>query len=910
MARISTGQTYGPTGRKTSQRLLGGGDMPSLSGEIARGQMAPMAIQPQASPVNTFISPGQGMQLGGPVSVPRPPDPQAPNGDMAALAKSLGSFNQALGVIGETYVDYQKQQEAAAKLRGEAAAAQLTRFGAFTSYGEALREVEKRAGSDPSVTPLLTELRALDPRALPYAQEGVQDGLVKARISALQSDIENTTALSDGRSLQEVGPDDPAFFDLVTSKAMPAGLMPSVYAKNRDAFYASFGAARSAQAKRHADYKDEETRNGFSKGISGDLTLLYAGMITGDDLAARLGQRLDGLYANSRPSLYKEQKDKLVENLAEAAVAVAGGDLQALDRMAPALGEALEKMPAGRNGEPFIDQLGKPRQTVLNEFYRKLTQGLNTDRELQDKMEQARGEDAADSDIQQYLPPEVLNNPAELQARLDALPQRAVQLFPNDPEAQLAYQNRVQAFATNRTRAYIAPIQRDNAAVEYANQAMNPSADPTADIQRYTQLFQARLIDEADYKGLVAGARARNEKRNDRNYETLRGLQRDLQAQLTEQFRLTTEGDGTPAVTPQEAVQIRQMMGGLYREGEKLILQSPGANLDQQLGQLFENLTMPAIERGQKKSQQPLYQSPEAIAGMFGPGRGDAADNAKRRRQAETAPMYPLQRMEKQLDDLLTGKPLDEATKKILQRAGMKPSEFFIRQMQLQGVPLDGETQQRLRKLDGSDLVSQALPMGGGTGGLGMIMPGRTASMAQRLWKQWSTAVSTAVAPPADARGSLPFTGSASVSVGRGSRQQAIKLAAQQLGISPVHLAAVMSLETGGTFNPGIVGGQGGNYRGLIQFGPTERKTYGYRDGMKFEDQVLGPVVRYLKARGVKPGHGVQEIYAAILTGNVANIAQGGLDWKDSFGTSVRKALPSLTRGGHYQNAVRFLRGT
>jgi len=770
MARISTGQTYGPTGRKTSQRLLGGGDMPSIGGEIARGQMAPAAIQPQASPVNTMVSVGQGPQLGGPVAVPRPPDVPAPNGDMAALAKSLGSFNQALGVIGESYVQYQQQQEAAAKLRGEAAAAQLSRFGAFTDYGEALRAVEKRAETDPSAVRLLTELRALDPRALPYAQENIQDALAKTRISSLQSDVENTTMLPDGRSLESVSPDDPAFFELVTSKAMPAGLMPSVYAKNRDAYYASFGAARSAQAKRHAEFKDEQTRTGFTKGLSGDVTLLYAGMITGDDLAGLLGQKLTELYGNSRPSLYREQRDKLVDNLAEAAVAAAGGDLQALDRMAPALGEALEKTAAGPNGELLIDQFGKPRQAVLNDFYRKLTQGLNTDRELQDKMETARGEDAADNDIQQYLPPEVLNNPAELQARLDALPQRAVLLFPNDPEAQLAYQNRVQSFATNRTRAYIAPIQRDTAALEYANQAMNPSADPTADIQRYTQLFQSRLIDESDYKGLVAGARARNEKRNDRNYETLRGLQRDLQQQLTEQFRLTTEGDGTPAVTPQEAVEIRKAMGGLYREGEKLILQSPGANLDQQLGELFTNVTMPAVERGQKKSQQPLYQSPEAISGMFGPGRGDAADNAKRRRQAETAPMYPLGRMEKQLDDLLTGKPLDDATKKILQRIDMKPSEFFIRQMQLQGVPLDADVQQQLRKLDGSDQVSSALPMSGGAGGMGMIMPGRTASMAQRLWKQWSTAVGNAVTPPAAAaeRGSFPFTGSTVAMTGTG----------------------------------------------------------------------------------------------------------------------------------------------
>jgi hypothetical protein len=134
-----------------------------------------------------------------------------------------------------------------------------------------------------------------------------------------------------------------------------------------------------------------------------------------------------------------------------------------------------------------------------------------------------------------------------------------------------------------------------------------------------------------------------------------------------------------------------------------------------------------------------------------------------------------------------------------------------------------------------------------------------------------------------------------------------VKQAAEQLGIRPVDLAAVMSLETGGTYNPDIVGGANGNYQGLIQFGISERKTYGMQRGMGFEQQVLGPVVRYLKDRGVKPGHGVKEIYAAILTGNVKTIAKGGLNYEDSFGTSVRGALPSLTKGGHYRNAVKFL---
>mgnify|MGYP003110263196 CR=1 FL=1 len=140
------------------------------------------------------------------------------------------------------------------------------------------------------------------------------------------------------------------------------------------------------------------------------------------------------------------------------------------------------------------------------------------------------------------------------------------------------------------------------------------------------------------------------------------------------------------------------------------------------------------------------------------------------------------------------------------------------------------------------------------------------------------------------------------------SKQQSIIQAAQQLGIDPQVLASVISQETMGTFDHQITGGEGGNYKGLIQFGIPERKKYGYRDDMTFEEQVLGPVVRYLKDRGVKPGHGVKEVYAAILTGNVSTLNKSGLTDTDSFGTSVESALPNLSEGGsHYLNGLDFL---
>lgn len=113
----------------------------------------------------------------------------------------------------------------------------------------------------------------------------------------------------------------------------------------------------------------------------------------------------------------------------------------------------------------------------------------------------------------------------------------------------------------------------------------------------------------------------------------------------------------------------------------------------------------------------------------------------------------------------------------------------------------------------------------------------------------------------------------------------AINYAAEELGIMPDVLTAVIGYETMGTFDPDIKGGKGGNYQGLIQFGPPERKAYGYRQGMSFAEQVMGPVVAYLKDRGVKPGHGVAEVYSIINAGSLDK--NGNPRWNRSDGNGT-----------------------
>ena len=151
----------------------------------------------------------------------------------------------------------------------------------------------------------------------------------------------------------------------------------------------------------------------------------------------------------------------------------------------------------------------------------------------------------------------------------------------------------------------------------------------------------------------------------------------------------------------------------------------------------------------------------------------------------------------------------------------------------------------------------------------------------------------------------------AEINFSNDNRVQSIVKAAKELGISPIPLAAVIAQES--SFRPSVVStdkATGKQYTGLIQFGPYEIQRYKIKPNMTFEEQMVA-VTNFLKDRGVQPGHGAKEIYAAIFTGNVSNLDKGGADWADSNGTTVNKALPNLLKGGSkYKMAIDFLQQT
>lgn len=132
--------------------------------------------------------------------------------------------------------------------------------------------------------------------------------------------------------------------------------------------------------------------------------------------------------------------------------------------------------------------------------------------------------------------------------------------------------------------------------------------------------------------------------------------------------------------------------------------------------------------------------------------------------------------------------------------------------------------------------------------------------------------------------------------------RQAVFQTASRLGLDPYEFGALVHQESG--FRPNVMGGAGGQYRGLIQFGPGARKEVGLPSKEMTIAEQLPYVEKYFQSRGYKPGMGIAKAYATVLGGN-PNVS---LKAKDAFGTSVESSLPKFKKGGTlYQMAQRTL---
>jgi hypothetical protein len=128
------------------------------------------------------------------------------------------------------------------------------------------------------------------------------------------------------------------------------------------------------------------------------------------------------------------------------------------------------------------------------------------------------------------------------------------------------------------------------------------------------------------------------------------------------------------------------------------------------------------------------------------------------------------------------------------------------------------------------------------------------------------------------------------------SQRAAIEKGASQLGVDPTDLASIISFESAGSFDPHKVGGEGNRYRGLIQFGPDEQKTY-YHPNDTFESQIENGVVPYFRDRFKKAGKDtngatLNDLYTTVIAGN----PNANRNKTDSFGTSANSGVQRIIK--------------
>ena len=352
--------------------------------------------------------------------------------------------------------------------------------------------------------------------------------------------------------------------------------------------------------------------------------------------------------------------------------------------------------------------------------------------------------------------------------------------------------------------------------------------------------------------------------------------------------------------TPERQREVRKAYSELMMRGMSIIMEHSGKQITDKgvlvrdlLEKEGDNYFLPLDKV--KAEGKVYFPDPTQIEGYYGSKANQMELNARILERSK--PLVNKETIVDWFDKYEAGdKDTVKTIRELLRNAGIKdPNVFFKRELEKHGILWDKRI--KLKASANTDFSSAGFAMLPPNAGQEIVQP--IVDTVNRTWQNFFNQRDNPTWPKLQP---LPTI------VGKGSKQQALATAAKTLGVDPADLAAAISYETIGTFDPGIAGGEGGKYEGLIQFGEWERKTYGVKPGMSFEEQISGPVVQYLKDRGVKPGHGVKEIYAAILTGNVSTIEEGGLDWKDSNNTSVNSALKDLLPGGgHYKKGLRFL---
>lgn len=777
MAKLSTGQTTGNIpGAETAQRLLGGLAEVASAGALAQQSIATPALRAQAKPVDTNQAVGA-PTIGGPTKIPsmaalpnlprapalprptemqgipnnpslpslpnlprlpelpglislpgmpalpRLPEQPKPNQDLANLAQALSSFNQNLQNVGQTFQAVSQQKEIQAATEGKQLGAQFSEFG-YTSYKEALAAAEKAAAVDPARVAELNLLKTLDPRRQRYFNEQLGDSNIKKRMAEAPQIIAYTKKLPDGRLVDTVPANDPALIEWHRSLVVPADTTPKAFFENQTQIRAVLGSLNSNQIARNAKYSDEKQINGFNVGLGGNTTQLMSGMISAEGWGASVGASMDGFQqGGGTPGLYQTVKSTLVETFIQSALAAVSKNpnrAAIIDNAIPTMIKALWQTPAGPNGERLINQLGAPPEVIALQIAQGMNKGLNAIRADSDRSEATIGKDAATNDVKAAP----MATAGQVMGSIAYLRKQAEITYANNPERLISYRATLEDLYANSALIVVKPVQEANA--RKYDQRDPTTTTPARELVEYAKAQERGEISQEAYTRLVNTAKGRMDTANNANFRLAKENEKDLRARLEREYTLSGYGDGKLGIADFEHVEINQKIGDYRRQTTEVVIKAKGADASNALNDVFIKFTTPQTQRAEKRAGDSPYNSTQEVRSRLD------RTSVEVKRVYRSGPLYPRPILEKQMDDIMTGKPIDDDTKEIIKRLGVTPLEYFTQQnsKRPRTEALPAPLQEKLKELG---KVSLALPVsGGGSSGLGMITPDM--ARAQRIF--------------------------------------------------------------------------------------------------------------------------------------------------------------------------------
>lgn len=745
MARISTGKELGGVVRSTPQRLLGGEQVTGgTAGEIAAAGIAAPGLQPLANPVNTFVQTGA-PTLGGPVRFFPLPDVNPPSKDMGNLAQALGEFNPNLWRVGGALVEQQQQQEKQREQEAIQFVQQAGKYGPVTGVVELQRTLEKKAGEgDPGAAKLLQYFLSRNPSMWRWIAEKTQETAILNNVSTLARRARETEFIDDGQGgqveLASLSPDDERYLKWQSDHIFRDTVVsPAVMGRYNNLIIQTRTSDFDRQEKARIDYSVRE----FKKASSLKLQSLANGWLTNslapEQVTEELQRQLDdgrlvGLPPDERQKVLEGYMDTWISAISTNAYAQNNPD-KVKDAFIPLAllmtGPEEQRVKAdGSINESLrlINVLGGPDAIarIKSGLRTKYIQMVREDQQMQE----VTAEQYAVDLVKQVLTPEVMRNPAMAAKVKQDVYMQLERQFSNDPRGFAAAKGLVDKTFGDKDAAYN-DFARENLSAEYLRRLSQAAMDPAAGTLLRRDVMEAmdnRWITPAQASGILStlDSYARADAR------PYREVAKDLMDAKLQQWELYAKAPGSYKNTYIDDFEVNAMAkakGLMEQETARVISEGVKAGkgpdqINNDLQALFKTRNFGLKQRQdspQEREKKQAFATPQDwyrsnvgwLEGLTGGGSPSPDQRNRLKNQIRSQPLYSRDVLGTQLDDVLKGKELDNETRVMIRRSGVKPSEFFMNQLRQHNIlnTIDDDTLRRIKALDGTLKVSSVSPI-------------------------------------------------------------------------------------------------------------------------------------------------------------------------------------------------------